>query len=471
MEYTVITGVNNGMYHVAVIDANLSKAVSLGYQDISGVFNVTAGRTPINYSLSADGISQDCGAFSRLSQYSGVVLTELVSERGTTLGYSVLSCSSGEIVNLRTEDIVKRSELLGNVPFLQNGIIRSGAVCCYPNKPFIKVTVKGKTYSRDERKKISPLGVNKVKADLNIIDLILAGKAKPLTGKESLKDARKLFITALKECLNRNQNGVLETVLGSTETFYKHLYLNGEMTKENRAIAESFIVPVVNTIEWVLGCPNLKLIMGLFEYIKVAFADGYYPHFLYSDVFSSWCPKLDAFFISNVDRVLSDLTVNDSGDSNTGYSVEQLTEREICKKKGGDAGIISNPKLTPKQMRILWVSDMKGAYAKAFANPALSEDIMKLHSVNVCSMEFAAACGSMFEHPELTEAQILELYENADNGVDVDYCISEGMDADSIREYRYSKTEGYWGGTSDFDDDAVERVAKFAQRVKDKIYG
>ena len=345
MEYTAIVGVNGNKYHVVALDDSLSKVVSLGYQEKSGVFLATAGKTPINYSLTATDIKQDCGSFSRLSQYSGVVLSELVSERGNTLGYSLLSCGTGEIVNLKTENIVKRDEALGgNIPFLQNGIIRNGAVCCYPNKPFIKVTVKGSTYKNGVRKKEAPLGDNKVNAQVNIVELILAGKAKPLTGRENPKEAMNLFVSALKECLNRNLNDTLSTILANESNFYKQRYLSGEMVQTERGISESFIIPLANTIEWLLGCPNFKLIYHLLEGIKSRLKNEDFLTFLSGYTFSTWCSKFDDFFASNASRFEAKAKpkqVEGVKFTKANYSTEQLTEYEICKKKGGNPSIIA----------------------------------------------------------------------------------------------------------------------------------
>jgi hypothetical protein len=108
-------------------------------------FVIQNGLTPINFSIDRNNkIIANCGDFARFSNYgSAVVLAELRSVSGRTLGYKLLSCAQNVIINLKTEEIIDREESYGaNEHFLQNGIIRNKTVNCYPRKPFNVITIK-----------------------------------------------------------------------------------------------------------------------------------------------------------------------------------------------------------------------------------------------------------------------------------------------------------------------------------------
>lgn len=151
MTYLVVTGVDkkNGLFHVVLVDGtsfNVVKDCNYAREEdiMHMVVNAGGQYVPLNFSLDRSGkLKQDCGDFSRFSpRGSAVVLAEIKSPGGRTLGYRLLSCANNICVNLKTEEILQREALMPkNEHFLQNGIVRNNAVNCYPLKPYPMLTM------------------------------------------------------------------------------------------------------------------------------------------------------------------------------------------------------------------------------------------------------------------------------------------------------------------------------------------
>lgn len=145
INYLVVTGVDksSGFLHIVEVDAQAFVVRrDYGYAAEQNLCQFVAANkelTPLNFSVGQDGkIQQNCGDFSRFSPMgSAVVLAEIKSQSGRTLGYRLLSCANNACVNMKTEEIVAREQSYADKGhFLQNGIVRNKAVACYPSKPF-----------------------------------------------------------------------------------------------------------------------------------------------------------------------------------------------------------------------------------------------------------------------------------------------------------------------------------------------
>jgi hypothetical protein len=85
---------------------------------------------------------------------SAVVLAELRTRGGRTVGYKLLSCNQGVVTNLKTEDIVERDNSYGNNEhFIQNGIIRNNTVNCYPRHAYPVIPINTKATSKSTKSK------------------------------------------------------------------------------------------------------------------------------------------------------------------------------------------------------------------------------------------------------------------------------------------------------------------------------
>jgi hypothetical protein len=136
-------------------DFNPTKSTVVPFEDL-GKFTIGGSLTPINFSVDRTGsVKMDCGDFQRFSKLgSAVVLAELKTRSGRTLGYKLLSCSQTVVTNLKTADIVSRDNSYGeNEHFIQNGIIRNNTVNCYPRHPYPSVTIEGNKKSKNPIKK------------------------------------------------------------------------------------------------------------------------------------------------------------------------------------------------------------------------------------------------------------------------------------------------------------------------------
>lgn len=155
MVYAVITGYDKASKLYTVASVSDGELASMGRQQMyedTLVTSILFGNNqiiPMNFGIDKEKrtIIQNSGSFSRFSPAgSAVVLAEIRDANGKTVGYRLLSCASNACVNMSTADILQRER---NMPegehFLQNAVVRSNAISCYPNRPFpcIQTDVKG----------------------------------------------------------------------------------------------------------------------------------------------------------------------------------------------------------------------------------------------------------------------------------------------------------------------------------------
>ena len=104
--------------------------------------------------------NKDSGVYSRLvhNGTSMVVLKVLCTNSGRVVGYSCLNTKSFAIGNVKREQLLEQQKKQGDLPLLQNGIIRNDTVNAYPGKVFPKqvVGVQGRTTRPQKPTKVVP---------------------------------------------------------------------------------------------------------------------------------------------------------------------------------------------------------------------------------------------------------------------------------------------------------------------------
>lgn len=146
------------------------------------------------------------------------------------------------------------------------------------------------------------------------------------------------------------------------------------------------------------------------------------------------------------------------------FTKEQLAEIAKCESNGINSRFIRNPKLSPQQMRVLWVSKSKGALSETFANPALSTDAMKFYADRLYSKKMVEDCRELLNHPELSTDELSELYICICEGVPyAKYIGKSAMDISVARETEKAK---YWGSSKLFDTDYYEKALNVARKIK-----
>lgn len=152
MTFVVVTAVDkkNNTFHTVGVDSNTyTTSIDYGFITAEALAKLSysaggSNSAPLNFSVDRAGkIVQDCGDFNRFSSKgSAVVIAEIKSKGGRTMGYRLLSCLNNVCANLRLEEILQKEASMGkDEHFLQNGIIRNKTVNCYPNRPFLVMTV------------------------------------------------------------------------------------------------------------------------------------------------------------------------------------------------------------------------------------------------------------------------------------------------------------------------------------------
>ena len=146
------------------------------------------------------------------------------------------------------------------------------------------------------------------------------------------------------------------------------------------------------------------------------------------------------------------------------FSAEQLKELNLCESNGLNSRFIRNSKLSPSQMRVLWVSKSKGAYSESFANPKLSTDAMKFYADRIYSKKAAEDCKELLAHPELSVEELFELYGCICEGIP--YANYIGKSPVDIRVARDMASTNYWGSSSKFDMDYYDKAVNVAMKIK-----
>lgn len=111
---------------------------------------------PLNFSVDRNcEVKQDCGSFSRFNKGgTAIVIAEYKNTAGRTLGYKLISSTSGCTFKLKTADLVAQEKKLKR-PIMQNAIVRNDCVNCYPLHKFPVIVVGDKKAQRNAENKIS----------------------------------------------------------------------------------------------------------------------------------------------------------------------------------------------------------------------------------------------------------------------------------------------------------------------------
>lgn len=138
------------------------------------------------------------------------------------------------------------------------------------------------------------------------------------------------------------------------------------------------------------------------------------------------------------------------------FTDAQVKEIKDAQKQGvSTKDLIENPDLSPKQMRVLWVSKKNGALAESYANPVYQIPVMKFYADRIYNEKSLSLCKPLLLHPELEVEELEELYLCLLQRVPIDNMI--GWSADDIRVERNKKCKVVRLG-SDLIDNAL-RVA------------
>lgn len=130
----------NGRYNVAVLDEKLNSVVNTAVLEKEQLVGLGKQHTCYNFSVNNGEIVQDCGVFSRLSHKgtSMIVLKALSTSSGRIVGYSCMNAKTLTIGNAKREQLIEQQKRQGDLPLLQNAIIRNDTVNAYPGKTFMK---------------------------------------------------------------------------------------------------------------------------------------------------------------------------------------------------------------------------------------------------------------------------------------------------------------------------------------------
>ena len=101
----------------------------------------------------------------------------------------------------------------------------------------------------------------------------------------------------------------------------------------------------------------------------------------------------------------------------TKYTKEQLKEFANAQKMGIDPIIIANPKLSPEQMRVLWVGKKNGACVEYFANPKYSIEQMQFLVARLVNKQAVIDCRVLL-NPKYSVKQMNEIYLGYTDGID-----------------------------------------------------
>ncbi len=130
------------------------------------------------------------------------------------------------------------------------------------------------------------------------------------------------------------------------------------------------------------------------------------------------------------------------------YSSKQEKELALCEELGIDKSIISDPRLSREQMRVLWLSKLKrNALSEYFNNPAMSLDVMKFYANTLTDAAKLENYKPLLAHPELGLSEVRELSKCADLGLSYEDLI--GLSADDIYFKRLERDPNFWT-TADF---------------------
>lgn len=230
---------------------------------------VSGNAQPLNFSVvQANGaytIKDDKGSFKRFNKLgSAVVVAKIALGRGKH-AFRLLSCVTGTTVDMTESEIIARAQQqeASKQPFLQNGIIRDGAICSYPNAPYPTLNQNKSEYSAGSYDPVK----------------IIAGTEKAPREKmqaEYLGNLSNKMVGLLNEALKSDMSA------------------NGKYTKQSydklgRAVA------------WVVKIPEFEFARYCFTILRDNVKD--FRAFVFDDKFDKVCPELMQF-ISKYSDVL-----------------------------------------------------------------------------------------------------------------------------------------------------------------------
>lgn len=99
------------------------------------------------------------------------------------------------------------------------------------------------------------------------------------------------------------------------------------------------------------------------------------------------------------------------------YSDLQRKELDMAKANGVNPLLIANPKLSPKQMRVIWASKKNGMASEYFANPKFSLEAMRFFADRLVSRKMFNECKPIMK-PDYNVYQLTELYLGIYSGID-----------------------------------------------------
>lgn len=123
------------------------------------------------------------------------------------------------------------------------------------------------------------------------------------------------------------------------------------------------------------------------------------------------------------------------------YTPEQIAELRAAKAAGVDTRIISNPKLSPGQMHEIWTVESMGFKARAYADPAYSEQYMKFLGISLRSN----ANIEPVLNPKYNQFQAIEILRGIQLGLDVNKYANPDIDADEMHSLRLALEDDIWG--------------------------
>lgn len=154
------------------------------------------------------------------------------------------------------------------------------------------------------------------------------------------------------------------------------------------------------------------------------------------------------------------------------YTKEQLAELNNAKKCGVDPILIANPKLSPEQMRTLWVGKKNKACIEYFANPKYSLEQMQFLAERIISKQAAVECRALI-NPRYTVDQMNEIYLGIFDGVDYTLYAKPEVSADDmyLKRKELLASDGRWEGDLDVIKSSLMFSATTSMEAYNKKYG
>lgn len=153
-------------------ELNIIKTFGVVPYNLLGGIAIQSGLKPLNFDIDRNGNVKQFCSFDRFSSPKrAVVIGELISTTGETLGLRVIT-SNGAVLNKRKSEILEIDKSLGEgVPFLQNGQVAGGALKCYPLHKFPCILVDNRAKKakapKPAKATVPPKAENPVKNSFN----------------------------------------------------------------------------------------------------------------------------------------------------------------------------------------------------------------------------------------------------------------------------------------------------------------